>query len=346
MKDFNYKELPEKEKRKLQEKFHENEMNYFSSFAYEAGTIKEKDMEDLNKAIDKRISGSKPKLYRNLFISLGSAIILGTTFFFIWQHNNKAGSKKIGDIIITVPQVNNRNEVEEAEVRSTENTVTEKVTEKEHFNISESGEHLNLSGPMENMELKDINSIDVKTVTTTEPEEILNYIPNSSVIYIHDLKIADYKGYYFKNSDNIDIRDNGLSAQFSNKEETNTLSKRIEDKDYYAHEIIKDAMEAFHKKQYAAAIELLDVLNRYNKDDVNTQFYIGMSYFYLGNYTKAIKFLESSERNSNNVFLQESEFYLALSTKKSGKTEEAKTLFRKIASQKLFYADRAAQELN
>jgi len=124
------------------------------------------------------------------------------------------------------------------------------------------------------------------------------------------------------------------------------LNKRLEDKDYYAHEIIKDAMNFFHKKQYNASIELLDLLKGYNKDDVNTQFYLGMSYFYTGNYTKASLYFENAKNNELNIFLQEAEFYSAYCLKKSGKTAEANEQFKKIISKKLFYAERAEQELD
>jgi hypothetical protein len=344
MKDINYKELPEKEKRKLQEEFHENDLNYLSSFAFESGTIKEEDLDDLNKAIDKRVSGISSGFNLNVIIALVIGVLIGGAIFYFWPEKN---AKPISEKENIQPQNNNSSQgnIQQTTIDSSSAEIP-KPHAKEHFNISESGEHLSLSSPMENMEIKDINSIEVKSITPTDPEEILNYIPNSSVIYIHDLKVANYKGYYFKNSDNIDIRDNGLSAQFSNKEETNNLNKRMEDKDYYAHEIIKDALDAFNKKQYVASIDLLSLLNNYNKDDVNTQFYLGMSHFYLGNYTKATKFLEAAENNSINIFLQESEFYSALSMKKSGKIDEAKNLFKKIAGKKLFYAARATEELN
>jgi hypothetical protein len=343
MNNINYKDLPEKEKRKLQEQFHEDDLKYLSSFAFEADAIKQEDLDDLNKAIDKRVS--KP-FTRNRLISLGSAVLLGTILFFVWDHNNKKDTKTLGEITIKSPAISNSDIVETIVPSSNSTVLAEKSAPKEHFNISESGEHLNLSTPMEDLEIKDINSVEVKDPDFTPTEEILNYIPNSSVIYLHDLKIANYKNYYFKNNRNIDIRDNGLSAQYASKEEVNNLNKRLQDQDYYAHEIIKDAMEAFNKKQYSASIELLDLLRNYNKDDVNAQFYLGMSYFYMGDYAKAKSYFEKATYNDINVFLQESEFYTALCLKKTGKTNEANELLKKIISKKLFYAERAAHELN
>lgn len=344
LKDINYKDLPDEEKKKLQKQFHESDLNYFSSFAIESDSIHQADLEDLNKAIDKRVSGSSFKFNLNLFISLGCGILIGAAFFFIWHHNTKNKTNLSEEINSKMPLASNSTPIVSG-VDTTNAGASKTTLPKEHFNISESGEQLHLSTPMENIEIKDINSIEVKTPDHTPSEDILTYIPNSSVIFIYDLKVANYKNYYFKNTRNIDIRDNGLSAQYSDKEENN-LNKRLQDQDYYAHEIIKDAMEAFNKKQFTLSIELLYLLRDYNKNDVNTQFYLGMSFYYLGEHNKAKSYFEKAANNDINIFLQESEFYTAICLKKTGKLSEANELFKKIVAKKLFYADRAAEELN
>lgn len=346
LKNINYNELPDKEKKKVQEQFHENDLNYFSSFALEANAIQEQDLLELNNKIDKRISSSWFNTNFKLLVSLGSGIIIGGALLFIWQYNNKNHATLFEETNLKIPLASSTSPKNSESNAANPNFNTPPLN-KEHFNISESGEQLLISSPLENMEIKDINSIEVKPQPTTAQEEILAYIPNASVIFIHDMKVANYKTYYFKNTRNIDIRENGLSAQFANKEEaSNNLNKRLQDRDYYAHEIIKDAMEAFNKKQFAEAISLLELLKNYNKDDVNTQFYLGMSYFNLADYTKALTYFEKAKHNDINIFLQESEFYTALSYKKTGKTKEANTLFKQIANMKLFYANRAAEELN
>ena len=103
-------------------------------------------------------------------------------------------------------------------------------------------------------------------------------------------------------------------------------------------------MQACYKKQYTVCIDLLEMLHRFNKDDVNAQFYLGIGYFNLGNYNKALEYFDSAENNGINVFMQEAEFYKALSYKKSGQSHEANVLFKKIASKKLFYSERAKKE--
>lgn len=347
MTDFNNKynkNLPDNEKKKLQKQFHESDLNYLSSFAFEANLIKTEDLEELNRSIDKRVSGSVSGLNLNVIVALALGIFIGCSVFLVWKEKSKTFAAHQEDINFSAPIIPN-NQSLSPNLQSEQKPENSPDHLNEHFSISESGEQLNLLTPMENMDIKDINSIEVKEKNEAAPEELLNYIPNSSVIFIHDLKVANYKNYYFKNFDNIDIRNNGLPAQFSDKEEVNNLSKRLQDKDYFAHEIINDAMEAFNKKQFYSCIELLDLLNAYNKDDVNTQFYLGMCYYYTGNFNKAISYFNNALNNNVNIFLQEAEFYSALCFKKSGKITEAEVQFKKIISKKLFYASRAEEEI-
>lgn len=346
LKDINYKHLPDEEKKKLQEKFHENDLNYFSSFAIETDSIGKDDLEEINKIIDKRLSNPLFKFNLSSLIFIGLGIVLGLSVYFFRDNNGKNNTLLSEEFKSKMPNISNSTPIVSGVDSVKNNTNNNLISTKEHFNISQAGEQLHLSTPMENINIKEINSIEVKEATYTPAEEILNYIPNASAIFIYDLKVANYKNYYFKNTRNIDIRDNGLSAQYSEKEEVNSITKRLQDRDYYAHEIIKDAMEAFHKKQFTLCIELLDLLRGYNKDDVNTQFYLGMSFFYLGDYNKAKSYFEKATNNNINIFLQESEFYTALCLKKTGKISEAKDLFKKIADKKLFYAERASEELN
>lgn len=341
---INYNALPEAEKQKLQRVFHEDDLNYFTSFSFEANAISPADINDLNKTIDKRAGKTPPSGRLNLFIALAIGIFIGCSLFFIYHQNKLTPSSKNQPI----SELDKNNF--EAPL-TTIDTVTAIITKKqpepvEHFVSGAINETHIEHTEMEDMAIKEIAELEVKEPQLSEEVNFV-YIPNASVIFIHDLKVADYLKYYFKDNRNIDIRDNGLSPRYSNKEEAApSLSSKAEDRNYYAHEIIKDALYAFHKKQYSLSIELLELLRRYNKDDVNAQFYTGMSYYILGDYKNALYYLSKAEENRINIFLQETEFYKALCYAKSGKTGEAKTLLTQIKNKKLFYSKRAAEELS
>lgn len=339
-----YKKLSEKEKQKLQQEFHESDLHYFASTAFEAEMMQVDDIKAIHKIIDQRISGGKIGFNLNFFVALTVGAFIGTTIFFIWNRTIKA------------PHTNGMALTDSVKLkRTTEVTLQapemiekkEELVPIEHFSTIQSKTLSILSGPMEDMNLKEITSIEINK-DASEREGLISYIPNASVMFIHQLKVANYKNYYFKNNRNIDVRTNDVSAQFSNREEqlAEELNKRLQDRDYYAHEIIKDAMQAFNKKQFSVCIELLELLEHYNKADVNAQFYLGMSYYYSGNYQKSMAWLSAAMENDVNIFLQEAEFYSALCLKKAGKTNEANEQLKKIESQKLFYAERASEELN
>jgi hypothetical protein len=330
----------EAEKQKLQKEFHKSELNYFSSYALESGAIDKDDLRDLNTRIDKKVKGGSLGWNMNVFIALLCGIFIGASVFFVWFEKSKIHDSHYQDVSVKNPVIADNNSTRE----ETQSVKSENQTEpKEHFSAGGPAEQLYVYEPMENAEIRDIYSIEVKEPNLVS-EENMEYIPNASIVFIHDLKIANYKGYYFKDERNIDLRTTGLSAQFSSKEEVQgNLSSHLADRDYYAHEIIKDAMQAYHKKQFTVTIDLLEMLYKFNKDDVNAQFYLGMSYFNLGNFKKAAGYFTLAEQNSINIFLQEAEFYSAVCYRNAGDTEKANELLKQIVFKKLFYAKRAEE---
>ena len=90
-------------------------------------------------------------------------------------------------------------------------------------------------------------------------------------------------------------------------------------------------MLPFKKGNFKQSIYALNVISSYNDDDMNCNFYLGMSYYYTKNFIKAIDYFNRCIENSNNTFLQESMYYQALSLYESGNKESANKLFKTIA---------------
>jgi len=178
-----YKDLPETEKRKLQETFHESDLNYLSSFAFEANAINSDDIAELNNRIDKKVSGSSFGFNLNTIAALAIGVFIGCSALFVYYEGIRTHDAHAENINLVPPSEKITPIAETEKVTST--TLSHHI-EKEHFHASESAEQLNLSTPMENADIKDINAIEVKPATETVQEDVLNYIPNSSVIYIRD----------------------------------------------------------------------------------------------------------------------------------------------------------------
>jgi TolA-binding protein len=81
-------------------------------------------------------------------------------------------------------------------------------------------------------------------------------------------------------------------------------------------------------------------------DDINCKFYSGMCYYFKKDFKSAIRNFNECISHSNNTFLNEAQFYKALSLNESGNKEEAKTLLKQIAAEGGFYSQKAMLLLN
>lgn len=336
----NYSMLSESEKAKVQKRFHEDDLSYYSSYAVENGLLKETDINELLLRIDKR-SGNSFFQGPGILVVL-SAVFLGLTVFFMVYENSKTHPSQYQVFREPIQNLNNISLMIPEDMEPVDKVKPE--YHREHFSIQHSGEQITIKETDENMPVKEITQLEVPVATVNE-EPLLNYIPNAPVIFIKDLKVANYKSYYFKNNQSIDVFNTGVSAQFENKNEIqNNLLNKINERNVYAHEIIKEAMINFEDKDYGNCIASLELLLNYNKHDVNALFYSGMSFFYLGNYHKAQYYFDETLNNDINVFQQEAEFYKALCLLRNKKPEEAKALLSSIVAKKMFYSKRAFQE--
>lgn len=170
-------------------------------------------------------------------------------------------------------------------------------------------------------------------------EEKLKYMINAPVFYLHDMKITSYTTLYFKK--NRFVKYTGLPASYSGTNEPVSGTALKQEPEYYLHEEIATAMLHFKKGRYDQAINSLKMIATYNKEDLNCNFYLAMCYYYKKNYTGAIELLDLCISSPNTTFVQESQYYKALALFESDRKEEAKILFREIATENEFYGEKA-----
>lgn len=179
---------------------------------------------------------------------------------------------------------------------------------------------------------------------TSQPNVQLRFIPNSPVVYLHDLKITDYHSLYFKKQQMVALDEElhkNLDASRETKDKNEDAFLNIGRKRYYLHQAISDAMYYFSRKEYASSRQLLYRIKGFTKEDINCDFYLGMGYYYQQDFKKALKYIQLVLENDNNTFLQEAEFYKALCLQGLGDTDAAMQLFKKIKAENGFYADKA-----
>ena len=334
--------LPKEQQKALEKKMQQDDLSYLSSVAFEQFTVSYSDIEMLHKKIDKK-TGRDFRSFNTVFVSVLCGLFIGISVFFVIFQKSK-----------THPSVFQSFDDEEQIVKKLDNPVSatdtvfpvikSKPEIVEHYNTI-----TNVAEKIETVDLPEILPIQSATLPSEKEEEkdiILQFIPNAPVIFINNLKVTNYRSYYFKRSEAIDLSLNtGLSAQYESAAniEHATLSRSNA---YLAHKIIQKAMRLFNGKNIANCIEELNLLYTFNNDDANAQFYLGMCYYQTGKYALAQNFFQKNLDNENNIFHQESEFYTAMCLLNTKQTEEAIKQLQSIISNKGFYSVRAQEVLN
>ncbi len=171
-------------------------------------------------------------------------------------------------------------------------------------------------------------------------ERRLRFIINSPVVYIHDLKVSDYRNLYFRRNQFVRVDDPGLPASQSLPDDA-TSSRLQQEATFFLHEELADALRDFKKGRYERAMVTLLQVEQYNKNDINCNFYIGMCCYHRKHYAKAIERLDNCISNPNNAFLQEAMYYKALTLLELERRQEAVLLLTKIEEEGEFYARKA-----
>lgn len=173
----------------------------------------------------------------------------------------------------------------------------------------------------------------------TVQEDKLRFMINTPLFYIHDLKVSNYQLLYFRKNKFVPAA--GVSADKISKDDIT----RKEGPDQWLHENLADALLHYRKAEYIQCVQALNEVTSFNSEDINCDFYRGMSWYHMKHFDKAISFLTKCEESTNNAFLQEAQYYKALSYEASGQEEKAKVLFKKIAEEGEFYSEKAKEHL-
>jgi len=334
-----YNTLSEEQKRLLENEIQETDLNYLSSVAFEQFAVSSSEIEDIHKLIDKKIKGGTTS-FNTIFISVLCGLLIGVSVFFVIFQKNKNHPSVYQSL-----EEENSNQTLNNLVSSTD-TVFPKIETKE---IEHYTTEANVVEPITAVEIPETlpsKPLDFNLPQKEEEDIIYQFTPNAPVVFIHNLKVTNYRMYYFKNNYAIDLNVNtGVAAQYGSKADIETayLNKS---NSYLAHKIIKKAMRFFSSKSISNCIEELTMLYDFNHDDSNAQFYLGMCYYQTGKYAVAKNFFQKNLDNINNIFHQESEFYQALCLLNLKQTDEATKQLQMIVNNKGFYSVRAKEVLD
>jgi tetratricopeptide (TPR) repeat protein len=195
--------------------------------------------------------------------------------------------------------------------------------------------------PIEKMTGIDVRLPEIASKNTVN--DISTVAINSDVIYIYDLKVADYSHLYFKDPfENFDLKNYTPPS----KENKNASAFENDSEQHLgAHNILKRGLSYFNKSEYNKAAEQFQLLLENNMQDENALFYNAVALYETGKFGLAIKYLKAILQNTNTVFHPEAKWYLALALNKTGDKESSKQLLTEIAAENGFYSKQAKELL-
>ncbi len=320
-----------------------DDLDYLASQGFEKSGSLEKEIEQINSKLDRKYSGFKFPIFLSGIILGGIVVAL----FFIFKPSQK--SDTVGQTVNTTESSTNK---DEPLIVNDSNSITVSENKKsfENNNAQNSKEHfskINIDNHFaENLSIENMSSIQVNKIAEAKEmsqKDLLEMLPNASVVFIYDLKITNYQSLYFKAEKPFALRNGGLQSHYEN---ISGFSNKSESAGHYTLvEILKQSLNEFNLGNHKKALGLFNVLLEFNVADVNARFYAALCQHHLGYSSAAIKSFDQVLEDKNNVFHQESNWYKALALLQAGEKEKATDLLIRITEQNGFYSAQAFSQL-
>lgn len=335
-----HKSFSSKDSKHFEKKLQIDDLSYLSSIAFEQFKVNDSEINELKLRIDKK-TYRKSYSFNTIFISVLCGLFIGISIFFILFQKSKIHPSVFQIFNTTPPEIKLENKI------NSNDTVFPAIPNKstEHYQtiVNNAIEEQDIANDPQTLPSKPL-SLDVPEINTND-DILYQFTPNAPVIFIHNLKVTNYRLYYFNHQSAINLSvSNGLSAQYGSNSDIERTSL-TRSNSYYAHKMIQKAMNLFSSKHIDNCIEELTMLYEFNHDDANAQFYLGMCYFQIGKYGIAKNYFQKNLDNINNIFHQESEFYQALCLLNLKQTQDANAQLQTIINNKGFYSARAKETL-
>lgn len=310
-----------------------SDLEFLASMGLGAGGARTSELDALKNRWSKR---HKAKALRNnVLIALVSLTLIA---LLLW-YNQKP------EAIATKPlTAEKRDATEEAATVISENIALDTIAGTSELFVRPAAKALPSqagTGVQEQVKAENLTTLQTAQLPMNElKEEKLKFMINSPLFYIHDLKVSNYQLLYFRKNKFV-----AASGRPANVDPDQPNALLNDQPNRFLHETLAEALLNYKKGFYSPCVTLLNEVASFNADDINCDFYRGMSWYQMKHYDKAIVYLTKCEEAANNAFLQEAQYYKALSYEASGQEEKAKSLFKKIATEREFYAEKAKEHL-
>ncbi|MCZ4693670.1 hypothetical protein DWB61_00175 [Ancylomarina euxinus] len=113
-----------------------------------------------------------------------------------------------------------------------------------------------------------------------------------------------------------------------------------------ADKILEQALKSYESKNYRAALSLFQTILDKDSTNLTSNFYSGISNIQVQEYPKANKNFIRVLKHKNNLFIEQSEWYLGICYLMTNEREKAKETYSAIAKGNSFYRTKAKEILN
>lgn len=181
--------------------------------------------------------------------------------------------------------------------------------------------------------------------STPEAKEIIRKHDLAKEMYLHDLKLVDYRAY--REKPQVKTKQMVLTGTPADREgeESTSVDPIWKEIDIPYIEFIDRSMRIFEKGNYKRALERFETIIETYPLDVNANFYAGICLYNLKEYTKAKMHFDNCIYGPYSNFDEEANWMKALCFEKLGQKQQARELFLEIIEQNGFYSSQAKDKI-
>lgn len=294
------------------------------------------------KRLDKRY-GFAPKG----ILTGGAAILTGVTLATVWYFSTQTPSS---NRIASAEKVQLRVEQTDAVITPAIDSLTELPVTRQIViaSVRNSQQEINaLPEKTTEQGQEEIPAVVLEPITL-QPEVVPQKIAsqkNAKEIYLHDLKLIDYRLYRTKPSVHVEqIVLTGTPADQEKIEgsETETTIAQI-DIPYY--DYLEKTMAFVNKGKWKQSLQRLQLILVSYPDDQNAHFYAGLCCYNLQQFEMAKQHFASCLQLTYNNFNEEASWYLAQTLVANGEKNSAREMLTAIRDQNGYYAKQAERLL-
>lgn len=321
----------------------------FQSDAMEGWEAMNYNTQSLNR-LDKKFSSTSSNAW--YFIIGGVAVCTIPLFFFLFSEKNKV-DKPI-EVKDETSLVTTLNEDQQITLDETDIIIREEIDKMESAPKQQQLQPKNIQSDFKEMNEAKLEAPELPIVElplididpqTPEAKEIIRKHELAKEMYLHDLKLVDYRAY--REKPQVKTKQMVLTGTPADQEneDSPTLDPIWKDVDVPYIEFIDKSMRIFENGNFKRALARFETIIETYPIDVNANFYAGVCLYNLKEYKLAIVHFDQCIFGPYSNFDEEANWMKALSLEKIGKKEQAKKIFQEIIELDGFYANQAKEKI-